>query len=67
MQFMGSARKMESPGKTLLTPTATAFLLLHRCIHKNRLTAGWAEASSAVRAGAEPNIRRRGASLARGQ
>jgi hypothetical protein len=43
---------------------ALAFPLLHRGIHTNRLPAEWEAASSAALAGAEPNIRRRAASLA---
>lgn len=45
-------------------PTAPTFPLQHRGIHKHRPTVGQAEASSTAPAGAEPNIRRRAASVA---
>jgi molybdopterin-guanine dinucleotide biosynthesis protein A len=48
----------------IFSPTGPAFPLQYRGINKNGLSAGWASASSATRAGAGPNIRRRAASLA---
>jgi hypothetical protein len=51
-------------GNYIFSPTGPAFPLQYRGINKNGLSAGWASASSATRAGAGPNIRRRAASLA---
>ena len=52
--------------RRISSPTAPAFPLQHRGIHKNRLSVGGEAVSSAVQAGAESSIHRRAASLAWG-